>query len=457
MWTAGSHEALLRVGLKPKSGIRVEELKERLRRKLPELVRNRSPEMKDVHLAFESGDVVSEVLSFGAPTPVEVAVSGPNFAETRTYAETLRTRLASVPGLRDLQVAQALDQPAVEVQVDRERAGMADVTVQDVARSLMASTSSSRYVVPNFWADPATGIGYQVQVEIPQARMNSTTEVGTVPVRGLANEQVLLRDVATVREGIVPGQFDRYNMRRIVTLQADVHGTDLGRVADAIRNQVGLAGEPPRGTTAAIRGQIVPMKEMFDDLVVGLGATLVVILLFLTGYFQSLRLALVTMSPVPAVVAGAAAALWISGTTLNIQSFMGTIMAVGVVLANSILLVTFAERLRAGGSTAIEAARAGAESRVRPILMTSCAMLAGMLPMALGTGGGGEQTAPLGRAVLGGLTAATLTTLLVLPAVFALQGGRGQRSCSLDPTDPASAYFHPPHGDQPSDGSVRPA
>ncbi len=444
MWTAGSHEAVLRVGLKHGCGVRVEELKERLRRKLPQMARSRSPFMKDVQLSFEAGDIVADVLSFGSPTPIEVAVSGPNFAESRAHGAKLHRELERIPALRDLQFVQAFDYPTLQVEVDRERAGSSGVHTRDVARSLLAATSSSRYVVPNFWGDPASGIGYQVQLEIPAARMNSVREVEMVPIRATPGGPLLLRDVAQVRPGTMPGEYDRYNMRRMVSLRADIHGADLGQVARQVREAVTAAGEPPRGVTVDVRGQAVPMQEMFSGLLVGLGLTVVVVFLFLTAYFQSLRLACLALVVVPAAVAGAVLGLFLTATTLNVQSFMGTIMAVGVGLANAILLLTFAERSRRDGNTAVEAALSGAAGRLRPILMTSCAMLAGMTPLALAWGEGGEQTAPLGRAVIGGLLAATFTTLLVLPALFAVvQRGAGTKALSLDPRDPESPHYLP--------------
>ncbi len=211
---------------------------------------------------------------------------------------------------------------------------------------------------------------------------------------------------------------------------------------------------PPRGLTVDVRGQVVPMQQMFgalaggkiyEGLTLGLALAVVAIFLLLTAYFQSVRLALISVSAVPAVIAGVVLALLLTDTTLNIQSFMGAIMAIGVAVANAILLVTFAERSRLGGAASADAAVAGAESRLRPILMTACAMIAGMVPMALGLGEGGEQTAPLGRAVIGGLLAATLATLIVLPSVFAIvQGRRSTHSASLDPDDPESAYSDHP-------------
>ena len=267
-----------------------------------------------------------------------------------------------------------------------------------MARSVVAATSSSRFVVPNYWPDPKTGIGYQVQVEIPYQVMDSLEEVETVPIQkpGL-DRQVLLRDVATVRPGTMPGEYDRYNMKRTVSLTANIAGEDLGRVAGHVERAIARPARLPKGVTVDIRGQIVPMEEILRGLAIGLGMSIVVILLLLTANFQSVRLALVVVSTTPAVIAGVVVMLWLTGTTINLQSFMGAIMAIGVAVANAILLVTFAEEHRRGGAAdAAEAAVEGARGRLRPILMTSCAMIAGMVPMALGWGEGGEQTAPLG-------------------------------------------------------------
>jgi multidrug efflux pump subunit AcrB len=398
-----------------------------------------------VRLSFEPADIVSEVMSFGSPTPVDVSVTGPNLAENRAFAEKIRKELGGIPSLRDLQYGLSLDYPTVNIDLDRERAGLSGVTAQDVARSVLTATSSSRFVVPNYWPDPKTGIGYQVQVEIPYQIMNSMKEVETVPIQrpGL-DRQVLLRDVATVSRGTMPGQFNRYNMKRSVNLTANIGGEDLGRVAGHIERALKQVSAPPKGATVDVRGQIAPLNEILRGLSIGLVMSIVVILLLLTANFQSVKLALVVVSTTPAVVAGVALILWATGTTVNLQSFMGAIMAVGVAVANAILLVTFAEQhRRKEGAESDQAAIEGAQGRLRPILMTSCAMIAGMVPMALGLGEGGEQTAPLGRAVIGGLAAATLATLIVLPTVFTLVQGRATReSASLDPYDPASPHYH---------------
>jgi multidrug efflux pump subunit AcrB len=435
LWSSGSEEALLQVQLKRGAGIRIEELKEKLRQKLP-------GELPGVRFSFEPSDIVSRVMSFGAPTPIEVAVTGPSIADSRQYAEKLRGSLAHIPALRDLAFEQELDYPTVKVDMNRERAGVLGVTASDIARSVVAGTSSSRYTAANYWADPKSGIGYQVQVEIPEQRMDSLEEVGNLPIARRTGQQIGLRDVATITEGTTLGEYDRYNMQRMLTLSANVAGEDLGRAAAQVRKAVSDAGKPPGRVNVTLRGQVQPMTEMFDGLRTGLLVAIGVILLLLTANYQSLRLSLSVALTIPAVVAGVVIALWVTRTTLNIQSFMGAIMAIGVAVANAILLVTFAERSRAEGHDPAHAAVIGASTRLRPILMTSLAMIAGMLPMALGLGESGEQTAPLGRAVIGGLAGATCATLLVLPAIFAtLQTRRVRASQSLDPDDPQSAHF----------------
>jgi multidrug efflux pump subunit AcrB len=458
LWMGGPHESAIRVALKP-GPVRLEALKATLREKLPahleawtaakweadglpaDVARRRA---KDIRVSFEPADIVNEVMSFGSPTPVEVQVAGANVAASRAHAEKVRAELEKVPGLKDVQYAQPLDYPTVEVVVDRERLAATGGTAADVARAVTPFTSSSRFTVPNFWREPTSGIGYQVQVEVPFTLVNTAKDLELIPVSAPGADRVLVRDVGAVKEGTMPGEYDRYNMKRVVTLTANLQGTHLGEVSERLKDALKAVGDAPKGVTVDVRGQVTPYRELFGGLTFGLAVAVVVIALLLTAYFQSLRLAFVAVAPVPAVLAGVVVALLVTGSTLNLQSFMGAIMAVGVATANAILLVTFAERARVAGQSARAAGVEGARSRVRPILMTSLAMVAGMVPMALGVGEGGDQTAPLARAVIGGLVAATLTTLLVLPAAFALVMGRASAaSASLDPFDPASRHFTP--------------
>jgi multidrug efflux pump subunit AcrB len=356
----------------------------------------------------------------------------------------LRAKLAQVPTLRDLGFEQELDYPTVKVSVDRERAGVLGVTTDDVAKSVVAGTSSSRYTSANYWPDPKSGIGYQVQVEIPEHQMNSLEEVKNLPIAHRSGQQIDLRNVAGVTDGTALGEYDRYNMQRMLTLSANIHGEDLGRAAARVQQAINDTGKPPDRVNVTVRGQVQPMAEMFGGLRLGFLMAVGVILLVLAANFQSVRRSLAVGLTIPAVIAGVVLMLWLTRTTLNIQSFMGAIMAIGVAVANAILLVTFAERSRVEGREPWEAAIEGARSRLRPILMTSFAMLAGMVPMALGLGlgEGGEQSAPLGRAVIGGLLGATCATLIILPAILAMLQSRHARiSASLDPDDPQSRYF----------------
>jgi multidrug efflux pump subunit AcrB len=445
LWTSGPQEAVLRVAVKHSAHIRIEDFKNRLRTELPKLTTKSKIDMQKVRFSFEAGDIVSLVMGFGANTPIEVAVNGPSLPDNMVHAEKIRKELEKIPSLRDLAYEQALSYPTLEVIVDREKAGYAGVTASEVGNAVAPMTLSSRFVTPNYWRDPKSGIGYQVQVEVeapnltpeqllhlpikrsegrgdssgPGGRGSSASSESSGDGNSRESREVRLGDVASVKAGSRPGQIDRVNMRRQVSLIANVQGEDLGRVADRVEAAVKAAGAPPRGAQVAIRGQIVPMRQLFSGLGVGLLAAVVVILLLLTAYFQSVRLSLVVISTTPAVLLGVAFALVLSFTTLNIQSFMGTIMAIGVAVANAILLVTFAEQNRRSGLDAAEAASQAARGRLRPILMTSCAMIAGILPMAIGFGEGGEQTAALGRAVVGGLLFATMATLFVLPGVFA--------------------------------------
>ena len=434
LWTGGSHEGVLQVALRPDAPLKLEDLQEKLRHAF----HGRFP---DAQFSFEPGDIVSRIMNFGAPTPVEVAVMGPDFAASRAFATKVRNELSQIGSLRDLQFGQTLDYPAIQVNVNRQMAGQLGVTVDQVGRSFAAATSSSRFVAPNYWADPRTGIAFQVQVEVPQPRMTTLEDLRVVPVSAGGVAKPLLGDLARIENATIVGEYDRINGERMVTLTANVAGEDLGRAFARVNAAIRRAGEPPRGATVAVRGQIAAMAETFANITAGLIVAVVVTFLLLAANFQSLRLAFVVISTVPAVLAGVVAVLWLTGTTLNVQSFMGAIMAVGVAVANAILLVTLAEQSRRQGESPLQTAIHAARARMRPVLMTSAAMIAGMIPMALAIGEGAEATAPLGRAVIGGLAAATLATLIVLPSVYSLiQQSASQASPSLDPDDPESAF-----------------
>jgi multidrug efflux pump subunit AcrB len=421
LWTSGPQEAVLKVALKKTAPVKGEALQERLRARFKQ-------EMPGVAFAFEPGDIVGQVMSFGAAAPIEVAVQGPSLPNNRAHAAKVKAELEKIGTLRDLQYAQAMDYPVMDVKIDRRKAGEYGLTMSQVAKSMVAATSSSRFVDPNYWRDPASGNAFQIQVEIPYQRMDSAEALKGVPVMSGGEARPLLGDVATVSEGKAMGLVERYNMQRVVSLTANIHGATLSEAAAEVERAIARAGEPAKGVSVKVRGQIPPLKETETNLKYGIAASLVAIFLLLSAFFESFRIGLAVVLTGPAVLVGVVAALLATGTTFNVQSFLGAIMATGIAVANSILLCSFAERARSEGAGVLEAAQTAAVGRLRAILMTASAMTAGMLPMALGFGEGGAQTAPLGRAVIGGLVFATVATLTVLPAIYAIVMRGAERS-----------------------------
>lgn len=438
-WNSGSDEATLQVQLKPGAKVNLDQVKENLRRRL-------GITMPDVRLSFEPADIVSRVMSFGSQTPVEIAISGPTLADNRSHAEAIRKELAKIAELRDIQFAQNLDAPTLEVNINREKAGLMGIKHHDAARSVVEATGSSRFLLASYWADPKTGVAFQVQVQIPTTQTKNIEDLANLPVGGTNHASVLLRSIATIKESTSVAQYDRYNMQRLATLTANYAGTDLGHLATRIDEAIAAAGKPPAKVKVDLRGQVTPLRELFAGLGRGLLIALLLILLLLTANFQSLRLAGVVLASLPVVIAGVLLGLYATLSTLNIESYIGAIMAVGVAVANSILLITAAEQARRAGKDAAAAVQEAGRSRLRAILMTSLAMLAGMVPMAMGWSEAGSQTAPLARAVMGGLLFGTLATLTLVPALYAAAMGSVTRdSLSVDPDDPQSTHYTQDH------------
>ena len=434
LFTSGPQEAVIQVALHPDAP-RGEDLRERLRQTL-------ARELPGSRVSFEAGDIVTQVMSFGSPTPVEVAIQGASLQDDYGYAQKVQAQLAKLDFLRDLQFAQEMNYPTLDISIDRDRAGQFGLTMSDVVRSVVPATSSSRFIQPNYWRDPNSGNAFQIQVQLPQNRIQSEEDVGEIPVMRGARGQPALRDVAVLKAGTIPGLIERYNGQHVVSLTANVHGLTLGEAAERLNQSLAAAGAAPRGVSVRLRGEAPALESTLTALRGGLLLAILVIFLLLCANFQSLRLALAIVLTVPAVICGVLLMLRATGTTLNVQSFMGAIMAIGIAVANSILLVTFAERARHEGQGTLEAAREGAASRLRAVLMTAAAMIFGMVPMAVGFGEGGSQAAPLGRAVIGGLLVSTFTTLTVLPSIYAiLQGRASTTSPSLNPMDPTSRYY----------------
>jgi len=437
LWTSGPHEAVLTVALKPHARAHSAQLRERLRSAFRK-------ELPQVELSFEAGDIVNQVMSAGSPTPVEVAVQGPSLADDRAHIDKVRAELAKLDFLRDLQLAQPQNYPTLQVNIDRDRAGQFGLTMQDVARSLIPATSSSRFTDPNYWRGPVSGNGFQIQVEIPQNRVQSAGALEQLPV-GKSATRPLLGELAEIKEGTAPGLMERLNGQRLLSLTGNLHGITLGQAIPQIQQAIARTGQPPRGVKIFLRGQAPSLIDTLNGLRTGLLLAIVVIFILLAANFQSVRLAAAVLLTIPAVLAGSLLALLATGTTLNIQSYMGAIMAIGIAVANSILIVSFSEAARRDLKLeAVAAAREGAIGRLRPVLMTASAMILGMTPMALGLGESGDQSAPLGRAVIGGLAAATFASLTILPVLFALFTQRASHSSpSLNPTDPESPLYVP--------------
>jgi multidrug efflux pump subunit AcrB len=437
LFTSGPQEAIIQVAMKPQTP-RGEALREKLRESLKK-------ELPDVQISFEAADIVTQVMSFGSPTPIEVAVQGVSLQDDYAYARKLQTQMQKLDFLRDLQFAQAADFPTLDINIGRERAGQFGLTMADVIHSVVPATSSSRFIQPNYWRDPNSGNAFQIQVQLPQNQMQSVESVGDVPVMQDGRTDVRLTDIAQLKLSTMPGLIERYNGQHVVSLTANIHGLTLGETVPRLNQALSAAGDPPRGVSWVLRGEIPPLEQTLNGLRTGLLLAVLVIFLLLAANFQSVRLALAVVLTIPAVLCGVLLMLLVTETTLNVQSYMGAIMATGIAVANSILLVTFAERSRRDGRNHLEAALEGSAGRLRAVLMTAAAMIFGMAPMAIGFGEGGSQSAPLGRAVIGGLIVSTFTTLTILPSIYSiLQRKASTKSPSLNPTDPESRYYEAP-------------
>lgn len=434
VFNSGPHEAVMQVSLNKTYDVQIDELKERLRKRIGDA-------MPSLRLSFEPIELVDKIMSQGASTPLEVSVAARDIRDAEKFARRITEEMRKISFLRDVQIAQPMDYPMLRIEMDRERAGQMGVTPSQVARSLVAATSSSRFTDKNLWLDNSKGLAYQVQIQIPEYQMNSVDDIRNIPLQS-GQIRPTLADVATLSEEQGPGQYDRSGPNRLVTITANLHQVDLGTASKAVAKAIENAGEVPRGMVVDFKGQVKLLTETLSSLQGGLGVAIVIICLMLAANFQSFRLSFTILSSIPAVLVGSLVTLLLCGATLNLQSYMGMIMSVGVSVANAILMITNAENLRIEIKDARKAAVIAASSRLRPILMTSIAMIAGMVPMALGLGEGGDQIAPLGQAVIGGLVASTLVSLLILPVVFkVVQDKASFMSVSLDPEDRASKFF----------------
>jgi multidrug efflux pump subunit AcrB len=436
LFMSGPQEAVLQVNLSEEYKVNLDDLKEMFRKKMKE-------ELPEVKLSFEPIELTDKILAQGSPTPVEVRVIGKNKKLNEEYANKVLQKLQKIPYLRDVQIGQSTKYPAIDITIDRIRAAQLGVGVSDISRSLTASTSSSRYTEKNVWLDDKINQAYNVQVQIPEYKMASVNDIGEIPVSANASRPVL-RDVADIKADTTYGENDLLGALPLLSVTANLNKQDLGHATKDVEEAIKSLGELPRGLTIETKGLSQTLTETLDSLQSGLIVAIVVIFLMLAANFQSFKVSLVVLSTVPAVIAGSLILLMLTGSTLNLQSYMGMIMSVGVSISNSVLLITNAEQLRIHNANAIESAKEAAALRLRPILMTSVAMVVGMIPMASGLGEGGDQASPLGRSVIGGLLASTVVAIVILPLVFAwVQGKASTKSVSLDPEDKESTHYIP--------------
>ncbi len=392
-----------------------------------------SRQYPDQTFFFLAPDISTQVLNFGLPAPIDIQVLGAFGKDEQTYAAALQIadRVKRIPGAVDVHLAQVPKQPELRVDVDRTMAGQVGLTERDVASDLLVSLASSAIVSPSFWLDKR-GVQYLVAVQTPQRDIDSLEAMNTTPISTGGGPPQLLSNVASISRTEGPVNITHYNVARTFDVQANVDGADLGAVAGAVEKVVAeLAPSFPRGTTTKIKGQVESMQASFRGLGYGLGFAVVLVYLALVVNFQSWLDPLVILMALPGALAGIAWMLFLAHTTLSVPALMGAIMCVGVATANSILVVTFANEQRQLGRGASAAALAAGMTRLRPVIMTALAMILGMLPMSLGLGEGGEQNAPLGRAVIGGLLLATVTTLFFVPVMYSILRRRAP-----NPVDP---------------------
>jgi multidrug efflux pump subunit AcrB len=384
-----------------------------------------------VQFTFIPADIVSQILSFGLPAPIDVQIVGRNFEANRRFAGALAQKMLRVPGIVDLRVHQVSNEPSLEVDVDRTRAAQIGLTERDVSNNLLVSLSGSSQTSPTFWLNPATGVSYFITTQTPQYHMDTLQDLQTIPVANPRDAQAapMLETVASIRREAGPAVVSHYNAQPVIDIYGAVQGRDLGGVANDITPIIDAAKkELPRGSQIVVRGTIDTMRTSFFGLLAGLALAIVLVYLLIVVNFQSWLDPFIIISALPAALAGIIWMLFVTHTTISVPALTGAIMCMGVATANSILVVSFAKDQLAHGRTALEAALDAGFGRFRPVLMTALAMIIGMVPMALGFGEGGEQNAPLGRAVIGGLTFATIATLFFVPAVFALLHRRTRHS-----------------------------
>ena len=413
----GNSDSDILVSLTPKHHPTADYVRE-LRKVLPR-------EFPGVIFYFLPADMISQILNFGLPAPVDIKIVGNNVEQSKTFADRLLPQLKRIPGAVDLHLQQAFDAPKLHIQVDRTKAAQSGFTLLNLAQNLLTSLSGSFQTQPQFWLDPKNGVSYSLVTQTPQYDIQSIQDLRNIPISGEAQSRPeVLSDLANISRESEMADISHYNIRRTVDIYGAVQDRDLGGVGRDIDKVVAANSKYlPRGTRVMVTGQLQTMQTSYRGLLSGLLGAIVLVYLLIVVNFQSWLDPFIIITALPAALAGIVIFLFVSHTTLSVPALMGAIMCMGVATANSILVVAFAKEQLASHGNSIEAALQAGFTRFRPVLMTALAMIIGMIPMAMGLGEGGEQNAPLGRAVIGGLVFATVATLIFVPAVFALLHG----------------------------------
>jgi multidrug efflux pump subunit AcrB len=423
--TIGSSDAEILVQLKSERGKGTTEYVNELRGILAQ-------KFPGVQFFFQPADIVTQILNFGTPAPIDVAITGANQQGNYVVAQKLASQMRHIPGAVDVHVQQAFDSPTLYMNIDRTRVQSVGMQARDVAQNVLVSLSSSFQTTPAFWLDPKNGINYNVAVQTPQYRVDSYQALQNTPVNGsiggVGATSQILGNLVTTSTTARPASVSHYNAQPMINVYASVDGRDLGAVSEEVFKQVhGLEKELPRGSHIVVRGQVQTMRSSFIGLGIGLLGAILLAYLLIVVNFQSWLDPFIIITALPGALAGICWILLITHTTLNVPSLTGAIMCMGVATANSILMVSFAREQMAEGKNARDAALEAGFVRIRPVIMTALAMIIGMVPMAIGLGEGGEQNAPLGRAVIGGLLFATFATLFFVPCVFSIIHSRIER------------------------------
>jgi multidrug efflux pump subunit AcrB len=398
---------------------------------------------------FLPADIVSQILNFGLPSPLDVQVAGPNWQANRDFIRALLPKFIGIPGAVDLHIQQAYDYPQINVDVDRTKAEFLGLTQQNVASNMLISLSGSFQTSPSFWIDPKSGTQYNVVAQTPQYRLSSLNDLGNTPLSqsigstpAAAGTSQILSNVATMHRSVAPAVVSHYNAQTAFDIYGNVQGTDLGYVAGQFKKVIDAAKKDlPKGSTIRLKGQVETMTQSFHGLLFGLAGAIILVYMLIVVNFQSLLDPLIIIAALPAALAGIVWMLFLTHTTVSVPALTGAIMCMGVATANSVLVISFAREQMSAGKSAREAAVEAGFTRLRPVIMTATAMIIGMIPMALGLGESGEQNAPLGRAVIGGLIFATVATLFFVPTVFTLvHGARHRRGGQPDSEREGNAH-----------------